>query len=106
MLQDDVSTTSVCRKFQGSSCIQLVHLRYVALLGSFKVLPAAISNLRNLQTLVVETSSRNINVQADLWKLLQLKHVYTSAASDLPIPSSKSRKNITDPLVNVKSAAK
>ncbi|KAI3780969.1 hypothetical protein L2E82_10965 [Cichorium intybus] len=26
------------------------------------------------------------------------RHVYTSAASDLPTPSSKSRKNITDPL--------
>nr|GEU84761.1 putative late blight resistance protein homolog R1B-14 [Tanacetum cinerariifolium] len=80
--------------------IQLVHLRYIALLGTFKVLPAAISNLWNLQTLIVETNSRNIDVQADLWKLLQLRHVYTSAASDLPTPSSKSRKSAKDPLVN------
>ncbi|KAL4572859.1 hypothetical protein LXL04_019647 [Taraxacum kok-saghyz] len=80
--------------------IQLVHLRYVAILGTFKVVPAAISNLWNLQTLVVETTFRNINIQADIWKLLQLRHVYTSAASDLPTPSSKSRKNVTDPLVN------
>ncbi|KAL7589893.1 hypothetical protein Lser_V15G40183 [Lactuca serriola] len=81
--------------------IQLVHLRYIALVGNFKVLPSAISNLWNLQTLVVETSSRSITVQADLWKLLQLRHVYTSAASDLPTPSSKSsRKTVTDPLVN------
>ncbi|KVH88773.1 disease resistance protein RPP13-like [Cynara cardunculus var. scolymus] len=80
--------------------IQLVHLRYIALLGTFKVLPAAISNLWNLQTLIVETTFRNIEVQADLWKLLQLRHVYTSAASDLPTPSSKSRKGVKDPLVN------
>ncbi|KAJ9553995.1 hypothetical protein OSB04_018040 [Centaurea solstitialis] len=80
--------------------IQLVHLRYVAVSGTFKVLPAAISNLWNLQTLIVETTFRNIEVQADLWKLLQLRHVYTSAASNLPILSSKSGKGDKDPLVN------
>ncbi|KAI3730491.1 hypothetical protein L1987_61661 [Smallanthus sonchifolius] len=41
-----------------------------------------------------------VDVKADLWKLLQLRHVYTSAASDLPTPSSKSRKGSKDPLVN------
>ncbi|KAK9063793.1 hypothetical protein SSX86_017665 [Deinandra increscens subsp. villosa] len=80
--------------------IQLVHLRYIALQGTFIVLPAAISNLMNLQTLIVETNFRNIDVKADLWKLLQLRHVYTSAASDLPTPSSKSRSGAKDPLVN------
>ncbi|KAK1416278.1 hypothetical protein QVD17_32067 [Tagetes erecta] len=80
--------------------IQLVHLRYIALQGTFNVLPAAFSNLWNLQTLIVETNFRNIDVKADLWKLLQLRHVYTSAASDLPTPSSKSRKGGKDPLVN------
>ncbi|KAJ9552075.1 hypothetical protein OSB04_016120 [Centaurea solstitialis] len=70
--------------------LQLVHLRYVAVSGTFKVLPAAISNLLNLQTLIVETTSRTIDVKADLWKLLQLRHVYTSGASNLPIPSPKS----------------
>ncbi|XP_076914688.1 putative disease resistance RPP8-like protein 2 [Bidens hawaiensis] len=80
--------------------IQLVHLRYIALLGTFEVLPAAITNLWNLQTLILETSSRRIEVKADLWKLLQLRHVYTSAASVLPAPSSSSRKGGQDPLVN------
>ncbi|MFS7960675.1 putative virus X resistance protein-like, coiled-coil [Helianthus anomalus] len=80
--------------------IQLVHLRYIALLGTFEVLPAAISNLWNLQTLIVETNFRKIEVKADLWKLLQLRHVYTSAASVLPTPSSNSRKGGKDPLVN------
>ncbi|KAL8218549.1 hypothetical protein R6Q57_021922 [Mikania cordata] len=80
--------------------IQLVHLRYIALQGMFDVLPTAITDLWNLQTLIVQTNFRSIEVKADLWKLLQLRHVYTSAASDLPTPSSKSRKGVKDPLVN------
>ncbi|KAI3795551.1 hypothetical protein L1987_38206 [Smallanthus sonchifolius] len=78
--------------------IQLVHLRYIALQGTFKELPKAVSDLWNLQTLIVETNSRDIDVKADLWKLLQLRHFYTSAASNLPTPSSKSRKAVNENL--------
>ncbi|KAK1423638.1 hypothetical protein QVD17_18944 [Tagetes erecta] len=73
--------------------IQLFHLRYIALLGTFNVLPTAISELRSLQTLIVETNSRNMDVKADLWKLLHLRHVYTNAAIDLSSMSTKGTKD-------------
>ncbi|KAJ0836285.1 putative virus X resistance protein-like, coiled-coil [Helianthus annuus] len=80
---------------------KLIHLRYIALSGTFNVLPEAVSNLWNLQTLIVNTTNcRNIEVKTDIWKLLQLRHVYTSAASVFPTSSSSSRKGGKDPLVN------
>ncbi|KAJ0681988.1 putative leucine-rich repeat domain superfamily [Helianthus annuus] len=80
---------------------KLVHLRYIALSGTFDVLPEAVSNLWNLQTLIVNTTNcRNIEVKTDIWKLLQLRHVYTSATSVFQTSSSSSRKGGKDPLVN------
>uniref|UniRef100_A0A5B7BL80 Uncharacterized protein n=1 Tax=Davidia involucrata TaxID=16924 RepID=A0A5B7BL80_DAVIN len=79
--------------------VQLVHLRYIALFGNFKVLPASISNLWNLQTLIVETTSRNLDVQADIWKMLQFRHLYTSGSSHLHGPPAKARKDNEDPFV-------
>ncbi|CAL5427990.1 unnamed protein product [Camellia sinensis] len=76
----------------------LVHLRYVSLSGSFEVLPASISELWNLQTIIIETSSLNLKVEVDIWKMLQLRHLFTSASSHLRGPPSKAWKGGKDPL--------
>ncbi|XP_047937620.1 putative late blight resistance protein homolog R1B-17 [Salvia hispanica] len=78
---------------------QLVHLRYIVLSCNFKILPAALSSLWNIQTLVVETSSRTLEIKADIWKMIQLRHVKTSASTTLPRPLSKSRKSKDDVLM-------
>ncbi|KAI8529672.1 hypothetical protein RHMOL_Rhmol12G0242700 [Rhododendron molle] len=65
---------------------QLVHLTYVAFSGDFKTIPAAVSNLWNLQTLIAETSSRTtrtIDIKADIWKMLKLRHLHTNKPSQL-----------------------
>ncbi|KAF7123432.1 hypothetical protein RHSIM_Rhsim12G0205600 [Rhododendron simsii] len=62
---------------------QLVHLTYVAFSGDFKTIPAAMSNLWNLQTLIAETSSRTIDIKADIWKMLKLRHLHTNKPSQL-----------------------
>lgn len=72
---------------------QLVHLRYIVLSCNFKILPAAISSLWNIQSLVVETSSRTLEIKADVWKMIQLRHLKTNASTSLPRPLSKSRKS-------------
>ncbi|XAR63695.1 hypothetical protein NMG60_11023725 [Bertholletia excelsa] len=77
----------------------LIHLRYVALSGSFAVLPASVSELWNLQTIIIDTSLRNLKVDADIWKMLQLRHLYISASSRLRGPAAKARKGGKDPLV-------
>ncbi|XP_059649788.1 disease resistance protein RPP13-like [Cornus florida] len=77
-----------------SEIIQLVHLRYIALFGKFKVVPSTISNLWNLQTLIVETTSRDLDIQADIWKMLWFRHLYTSGSSRLHGPPAKTRKDM------------
>ncbi|KAL0364738.1 UNVERIFIED_CONTAM: putative disease resistance RPP13-like protein 3 [Sesamum angustifolium] len=60
---------------------ELVHLRYIALSGDdFKVLPKDISNLWNLQTIIINTNSRTFEIKADILKMMQLRHLKTKAA--------------------------
>uniref|UniRef100_A0A3Q7ICE6 NB-ARC domain-containing protein n=1 Tax=Solanum lycopersicum TaxID=4081 RepID=A0A3Q7ICE6_SOLLC len=79
--------------------VQLVHLRYIALSGNFRVLPASISKLWNLETLIVGTKSRELDIQVDIWKMSQFKHLYTSGLSCLRGPPAKTRKDNADPFV-------
>ncbi|KAA8529860.1 hypothetical protein F0562_034371 [Nyssa sinensis] len=75
-----------------SDMINLVHLRYIALFGNISVVPASISKLRNLQTLIVETTSQILDVHANTWKLTQLRHVRTSRPSHFHEPPAKAPK--------------
>ncbi|KAL2488479.1 Disease resistance protein (CC-NBS-LRR class) family [Forsythia ovata] len=63
---------------------QLIHLRYLVLSIKFTILPATISNLWNLQTLIVVTSSRTLEIKADIWKMIQLRHLEINASTSLP----------------------
>ncbi|XP_058182950.1 disease resistance protein RPP13-like [Rhododendron vialii] len=78
---------------------ELVHLRYIALHGDFEILPASISYLWNLQTVIIETTSRTLKVEADIWKMLQLRHFFTNASSRLRGPPTNAWKSGKDPLV-------
>ncbi|KAL3623617.1 hypothetical protein CASFOL_032433 [Castilleja foliolosa] len=59
---------------------QLVYLKYIVLTGDFKVLPEVVSMLQNTLTLVIQTSSPTLVVKADIWKMIQLRHVKTNAS--------------------------
>ncbi|XP_042066607.1 putative late blight resistance protein homolog R1A-10 [Salvia splendens] len=64
-----------------SKITQLIHLRYIALSGDqFNSLPDAILKLWNLQTIRIDTLSRTFEIKADIWKMLQLRHLKTKAA--------------------------
>ncbi|KAL3501683.1 hypothetical protein ACH5RR_036132 [Cinchona calisaya] len=63
--------------------LYLVLLKYIAISCHFKILPEKMSNLWNLQTLIVETSSRTLDIKADIWKLAQLRHLHTNASTSL-----------------------
>ncbi|XP_051144790.1 putative late blight resistance protein homolog R1A-10 [Andrographis paniculata] len=78
---------------------QLVHLRYIVLSSDFKVIPATLSCLWNIQTFVIETSHRTLDIRADIWKMIHLRHVKTNASTSLPSPLSKSRKSKDDALM-------
>ncbi|KAG8378758.1 hypothetical protein BUALT_Bualt07G0018400 [Buddleja alternifolia] len=60
---------------------RLIHLRYITLsCDDLDVLPKDMSNLWNLQTLIVDTKSRNLTINANIWKMIQLRHLKTEAS--------------------------
>ncbi|MCD9560335.1 hypothetical protein HAX54_018953 [Datura stramonium] len=69
---------------------QLYHLRYVAISGDFKALPPTFGKFWNLQTLVLNTSTSEstLDVKADIWSMLQLRHLHTSIPAKLPPPAT------------------
>ncbi|XP_057801553.1 putative late blight resistance protein homolog R1A-10 [Salvia miltiorrhiza] len=63
---------------------KLIHLRYIALSGNeFKALPEALSKLWNLQTVKIDTASRELEFKVDISKMMQLRHLKTKAAIKL-----------------------
>ncbi|KAK4438514.1 putative late blight resistance proteinR1A-10 [Sesamum alatum] len=63
---------------------KLIHLRYLTLSwDDLKVLPKDISELWNLQTLVIETNSSTLEIKANIWKMIRLRHLKTKAAIKL-----------------------
>ncbi|KAL0318441.1 UNVERIFIED_CONTAM: putative late blight resistance proteinR1A-10 [Sesamum angustifolium] len=74
-----------------SDMYQLIHLRYLTISFNLAVLPAAFSKLWNMQTLVVDTTSRTLEIRADIWKMIQLRHLKTNACTTLPKPGKSSK---------------
>ncbi|KAI3454371.1 hypothetical protein Pfo_011034 [Paulownia fortunei] len=74
-----------------SDLYQLVHLRYIALTFNLSILPAAFYKLWNIQTLIVDTTSRTLEIKADIWKMNQLRHLKTNASATLPKTGKSSK---------------
>ncbi|PIN10519.1 Apoptotic ATPase [Handroanthus impetiginosus] len=69
---------------------KLIHLRYITLcVDNLNILPPELSSLWNLQTLVADTKSRVLEVKANLWKMIQLRHVKTKAEIMLLVQAEK-----------------
>ncbi|KAI3464148.1 hypothetical protein Pfo_020811 [Paulownia fortunei] len=65
---------------------KLIHLRYITVSGeNLDSLPKAISDLWNLQSLVVDTNSSSLTIEANIWRMIQLRHLKTKAAIILAI---------------------
>lgn len=71
---------------------QLLHLRYIVLaFNSTKaVLPGAFSKLWNIQTLIVDTTSRILDIKVDIMSMMQLRHFKTNASANLLTKPGKS----------------
>ncbi|CAL5428014.1 unnamed protein product [Camellia sinensis] len=58
--------------------IELVNLRYLAIMvGGSVQLPLSISNLSNLETLVLFASVSEVTLSRNVWKIPKLRHLYT-----------------------------
>ncbi|KAL1552086.1 disease resistance RPP8-like protein 3 [Salvia divinorum] len=61
----------------------LVHLRYIALSFTLLKLPSHFNKLWNIQTLIIDTTSPTLKVEADIWKMKHLRHFKTKASAIL-----------------------
>ncbi|KAH6756833.1 hypothetical protein C2S53_000572 [Perilla frutescens var. hirtella] len=75
-----------------SDIFRLVHVKYLAVSLNLSFLPSKFSQLWNLQTLIVNTASDKLAVEADIWKMKQLRHFKTNVSATLPKPSKKESK--------------
>ncbi|KAK6127625.1 hypothetical protein DH2020_038630 [Rehmannia glutinosa] len=81
-----------------SDLYHLLHLRYIAMSfvpesskSKSTILPSAFSKLWNLQTLIVGTTSRSLDIQADMLNMVQLRHLKTNASATLLKPGKNSK---------------
>ncbi|KAL2485140.1 Disease resistance protein (CC-NBS-LRR class) family [Abeliophyllum distichum] len=86
-----------------SDLAQLVNLRYLLLSIQFKILPKHITNLWNMQTLIVKTSSNALEIKGDIWKMIRLRHLETNASTSLSDLVSKKRCNEEDSLIDLRT---
>ncbi|CDP11611.1 unnamed protein product [Coffea canephora] len=63
---------------------KLVLLKYIAINCELKTLPKKMSSLLNLQTIIIDTTSSSLDIQLDLWKMTQLRHLHANASTTLP----------------------
>ncbi|GFS36918.1 hypothetical protein Acr_00g0048700 [Actinidia rufa] len=75
---------------------KLIHLRYLIL----KSLPASISNLWNLHTLVVTAPCIN-RPQLNIWKMKELRHLHFHGQLLLPEPPKKAKDDSDNALSNL-----
>lgn len=74
-----------------SQMYQLIHARYISMSLDFSTLPTKFGLLWNTQTLIVDTTSRTLDIKADIWKLSQLRHFKTNASAIFPKLSKDSK---------------
>ncbi|KAG8379663.1 hypothetical protein BUALT_Bualt07G0112500 [Buddleja alternifolia] len=74
-----------------SEMYQLLHLRYIHLSLTLASLPKAFTKLLNVETLIVDTTSRTLEIKAEIWKMAHLRYLQTNASTILPKPTSSSK---------------
>ncbi|CAL5430390.1 unnamed protein product [Camellia sinensis] len=65
---------------------QLVNLRYLAinLISSYE-LPPSISNLSNLETLIISTRRSEVILRCNVWKIPKLRHLYAEGGAKVDV---------------------
>nr|XP_033514842.1 putative late blight resistance protein homolog R1C-3 [Nicotiana tomentosiformis] len=70
---------------------ELHHLRYIAISGDFSALPTFFGKFWYLQTLILNNSTKasTMEIKADIWNMLQLRHLHTNVPAKLPSPATQ-----------------
>nr|GMD42043.1 putative late blight resistance protein homolog R1B-8 [Ipomoea batatas] len=61
-------------------------LKYLAITSNLNLLPESFKNLRELETLVIKTTARTLQIEGGIWNMEKLRHVRTNTSTQLPFP--------------------
>nr|GLL32155.1 putative late blight resistance protein homolog R1B-8 [Ipomoea trifida] len=78
-------------------------LKYLAITTNVNLLPKAFKNLRELQTLVIKTTERTLEINGGIWNMEKLRHVQTNASIQLPSPPQKTWRQNSTGKTNIRS---
>ncbi|CAI9097060.1 OLC1v1033359C1 [Oldenlandia corymbosa var. corymbosa] len=70
----------------------LSHLEYIAISSTFTTLPPVMSTMKDLKTLIVNTSSPTLAINANIWKMPHFRHLHTNSCATLPPPEAGNNK--------------
>ncbi|KAK4394887.1 putative late blight resistance proteinR1C-3 [Sesamum angolense] len=76
-----------------SNMDHLLHLRYLTLSLNVESLPEYFSKFCNLQTLIIYTTSRTLEIKANIWKMIHLNLLKTNASANMPKIEKSSKAN-------------
>ncbi|XP_019187593.1 PREDICTED: putative late blight resistance protein homolog R1B-8 [Ipomoea nil] len=66
---------------------RLYLLKYIAISGSnLNLLPKSFKKLVELETLVIKTTARALEIEGGIWNMEKLRHVRTNTSAQLPFP--------------------
>ncbi|KAL0401611.1 UNVERIFIED_CONTAM: putative late blight resistance proteinR1B-19 [Sesamum latifolium] len=74
---------------------RLVHLKYLTLSVDLSILPHYFSSFFNIQTLIIDTTSHTVEIKANIWKMVQLRHLKINAVTTLPETGKGSKEGET-----------
>nr|GMD42811.1 putative late blight resistance protein homolog R1B-14 [Ipomoea batatas] len=72
---------------------RLYLLKYIAISGNLNLLPKSFKNLVELETLVIKTTARTLQIVGGIWNMEKLRHVCTNTSAQLPFPPKTSKAN-------------
>ncbi|PHT63820.1 hypothetical protein T459_32349 [Capsicum annuum] len=72
-------------EFSFTKCfVKLFHLRYISISVQSNALPTFFGKFCNLQTLIINTKAPTIEIKAEIWNMLRLRHLHTNVPTKLP----------------------
>ncbi|XP_019186667.1 PREDICTED: uncharacterized protein LOC109181374 [Ipomoea nil] len=83
---ENIKFNDLLDKDLANELYSLYLLKYLAISGNLNVLPKSFRSLRELETLVIKTTARTLQIEGGIWNMEKLRHVRTNTSAQLPFP--------------------
>ncbi|XP_031103711.1 putative late blight resistance protein homolog R1B-16 [Ipomoea triloba] len=67
------------------------YIKYLAITADINSLPKSFEHLSSLETLVIKTTERALQINGGIWNMKDLRHVHTNTSTQLPSPPKRGK---------------